>query len=86
MAKTDDDDFMVEVSMAKMLDMVTNDDSFDCPACGLEINLNDDGLIAGLITCWGEDHEVSCPNCECDFVVKETVVRKFEVMKEEDDG
>lgn len=59
---------------------------FSCPHCGHSVSVNDCEVAQHVVSYWGDDlHDFSCNECGEDFLVKETVTRRFETAKNYED-
>ena len=64
--------------------MVTDDKSLPCPHCLHQHDLSDADVYQHVVSYWGENlHKFICSSCDEDFVVRETVIRKYETAKSE---
>ena len=56
-------------------------ETFKCPKCGFEFE--DCESYSKYVTYWGEEgwEECDCPECEHKFLVKEDVIRTWEVKE-----
>ncbi len=66
----------------RVVDLLTSDEAFACPLCGAAHSISDSDVSQSVVSFWGEDpHNFCCFDCGEDFMVKETVTRKFETAK-----
>ena len=68
--------------LERLAAMLRDDDGFNCPHCGFRHEITDCDVCQQVVSFWGEEpHEFSCFQCGADFLVKETVIRKFEAAR-----
>jgi hypothetical protein len=72
-------------SMFRMIDK-WNDTIVTCPKCGTKQDLAETDYAEHYVTMWGEDgpREFECGCCEYVMMVKESVMRSFEVVEDEE--
>lgn len=62
--------------------LITNDDTIACPHCGCKHDVSDPDVSHQVVSYWGDEpHEMACWSCDNDFIVRESVVRKFTAAK-----
>jgi DNA-directed RNA polymerase subunit RPC12/RpoP len=56
-----------------------------CPECSFEQDLTDTDYAEHYVTVWGEDDpkEYECPECGHKVMVKERVMRSFEIVEDD---
>ena len=61
--------------------------TFACPHCGHEYEGSEGEVAQYVVSYWGDegDHDFTCQQCGQDFIVREIVMRHFEVAKTRDE-
>ena len=73
---------MIDIKTAERIVGSFLDTSFQCPHCGEQFDGAECETAQQVVSYWGEEpHDFSCEQCGQDFLVKETVMRSFEVAK-----
>lgn len=69
-----------------IIGLVSNDKEIACPHCGCAHPVSDPDVCSQVVSYWGDDlHDLNCWRCGADFVVRESVTRKFTTAKTADD-